>query len=64
MLYSWNPAAWGRPTFSLFSKFFGKYGKIMTDDTVATATLSRLLHHAHIVSGDSYRMEMGVVDFL
>lgn len=47
---------------------FSKWGEIMADDAVATATLDRLLHHAHIVSlkGDSYRMKdrmkLGVVD--
>ncbi len=52
------------------NKTFGKWGEIMADDAVATATLDRLLHHVHIVSlqGDSYRMKdrmkLGVVDFL
>lgn len=51
------------------NKPFGKWGEIMADDAVATATLDRLLHHAHILSlkGDSYRMKdrlkIGVVDF-
>lgn len=51
------------------NKPFGKWGEIMTDDAVATATLDRLLHHAHVISlkGDSYRMKnrmkIGVVDF-
>jgi DNA replication protein DnaC len=51
------------------NKPFGKWGEIMADDAVATATLDRLLHHAHVVSlkGDSYRMKdrmkVGVVDF-
>ncbi len=51
------------------NKVFGKWGEIMTDDAVATATLDRLLHHAHVISlkGDSYRMKdrmkIGVVDF-
>jgi DNA replication protein DnaC len=41
----------------------------MSDDAVATATLDRLLHHAHVLSleGDSYwmkdRLKIGVVDF-
>ncbi len=41
----------------------------LNDDAVATATLDRLLHHAHIISlkGDSYRMKdrmkIRVVDF-
>jgi DNA replication protein DnaC len=40
----------------------------MSDDAIATATLDRLLHHAHVTSlkGDSYRMKdhikLGVVD--
>jgi DNA replication protein DnaC len=48
---------------------FGKWGEIMADDAVATATLDRLLHHSHVISlkGDSYRMKdrmkIGVVDF-
>lgn len=51
------------------NKPFGKWGEIMTDDAVATATLDRLLHHAHILSlkGDSYRMKdrlkIGAVGF-
>jgi DNA replication protein DnaC len=51
------------------NKTFGKWGEIMSDDAVATATLDRLLHHAHVVSlqGESYRMKdrlrIGVVDF-
>jgi DNA replication protein DnaC len=51
------------------NKSFSKWGEIMSDDAVATATLDRLLHHAHVVSlkGDSYRMKdrlkLGVVDF-
>ncbi len=50
------------------NKLFGRWGEIMADDAVATATLDRLLHHAHGVSlkGDSYRMKdrlkLGVVD--
>ena len=51
------------------NKPFGKWGEIMADDAVATATLDRLLHHSHVISlkGDSYRMKdrmkIGVVDF-
>jgi len=51
------------------NKPFGKWGEIMADDAVATATLDRLLHHAHVISlkGNSYRMKdrmkVGVVDF-
>ena len=50
------------------NKPFGKWGEIMADDAVATATLDRLVHHAHVLSlkGDSYRMKerlrLGVVD--
>lgn len=52
------------------NKPFGKWSEIMSDDAIATATLDRLLHHAHVVSlkGDSYRMKdrlkIGVVDSL
>ncbi|WP_083771440.1 IS21-like element helper ATPase IstB [Sediminispirochaeta smaragdinae] len=51
------------------NKTFGKWGEIMADDAVATATLDRLLHHSHVVSlkGDSYRMKdrmkIGAVGF-
>jgi DNA replication protein DnaC len=51
------------------NKPFSKWGEMMSDDAVATATLDRLLHHAHVVSlkGDSYRMKdrlkVGVIDF-
>lgn len=50
------------------NKPFGKWGEVMSDDAVATATLDRLLHHAHVLSlsGESYRMKdrikLGVVD--
>jgi DNA replication protein DnaC len=46
----------------------GKWGEIMADDAVATATFDRLLHHAHVPSlkGGSYcmkdRLKLGVVD--
>jgi DNA replication protein DnaC len=51
------------------NKPFGKWGEIMADDAVATATLDRLLHHSHVISlkGDSYRMKdrmkIGAVGF-
>lgn len=50
------------------NKPFGKWSEMMADEAIATATLDRLLHHAHILSlkGDSYRMKdrlkAGVVD--
>ena len=52
------------------NKSFSKWGEIMSDDAVATATLDRMLHHAHVIAlkGDSYRMKdklkIGVVDFM
>ena len=41
------------------NKTFGQWGEMMSDNAKATATLDRLLHHAHIFSltGDSYRMK-------
>lgn len=51
------------------NKSFGRWAEIMSDEAIASATLDRLLHHAHIYSlqGDSYRMKerlkAGVVDF-
>jgi len=51
------------------NKSFSKWGEMMSDDAVATATLDRLLHHSHVISlkGDSFRMKdrlkVGVVDF-
>jgi len=41
------------------NKPFGKWSEIMSDESIATATLDRLLHHAHGISlkGDSYRMK-------
>ncbi len=50
------------------NKPFVKWAEIMSDEAIATATLDRLLHHAHVISlkGDSYRMKdrlkAGVVD--
>jgi DNA replication protein DnaC len=51
------------------NKAFGRWSEIMSDEAVASATLDRLLHHAHILSlkGDSYRMKdrlkAGILDF-
>jgi len=51
------------------NKPFSRWGEMMSDDAIATATLDRLLHHAHIISlkGDSYRMKerlkVGRIDF-
>jgi len=50
------------------NKQFSTWGEMMSDDAIATATLDRLLHHAHIISlkGNSYRMKdrvkVGAVD--
>lgn len=50
------------------NKAFGHWAEILNDEAIATATLDRLLHHAHVFSlkGDSYRMKdrmkIGVVD--
>jgi DNA replication protein DnaC len=51
------------------NKAFAGWGEMMSDDAIATATLDRLLHHAHIISlkGNSYRMKdrlkVGAVEF-
>ena len=41
------------------NKAFAHWGEVMSDDAIATATLDRLLHHAHVISlkGESYRMK-------
>ncbi len=50
------------------NKAFGRWAEILGDEAIATATIDRLLHHAHVFSlkGDSYRMKdrlkVGVVD--
>lgn len=50
------------------NKTFSVWGELMNDNAKATATLDRLLHHAHVLSlkGDSYRMKdklkVGVID--
>ncbi len=50
------------------NKTFGAWAETMRDEAIASATLDRLLHHAHalILKGDSYRMKdrirNGVVD--
>lgn len=57
------------PLILTTNKPFGKWGELMGDDAIATATLDRLLHHCHIISlkGDSYRMKdrlkVGMVNF-
>lgn len=56
------------PILITTNKSFGSWSEMMADEAIATATLDRLLHHAHILSlkGDSYRMKdrlkTGVVD--
>ena len=56
------------PILITTNKSFGKWAEMMADEAIATATLDRLLHHAHILNlkGDSYRMKdrikIGVVD--
>lgn len=50
------------------NKAFGAWAETMKDEAIASATLDRLLHHAHalVLKGDSYRMKdrirNGVVD--
>jgi DNA replication protein DnaC len=50
------------------NKSFGAWAETMRDESIASATLDRLLHHAHalVLKGDSYRMKDrirgGVVD--
>ena len=50
------------------NKPFGRWAEILDDEAIATATIDRLLHHAHVLSlkGDSYRMKdrlkIGIVD--
>ncbi len=50
------------------NKSFGRWAEILDDEAIATATIDRLLHHAHVLSlkGDSYRMKdrlkIGIVD--
>ena len=50
------------------NKSFGRRAEVLNDEAIATATLDRLLHHAHVYSlkGDSYRMKdrmkIGVID--
>jgi DNA replication protein DnaC len=50
------------------NRSFGGWAEILSDEAIATATLDRLLHHAHVFSlkGGSYRMKdrmkIGVVD--
>jgi len=49
------------------NKSFGQWGELMGDNAIATATLDRLLHHAHVIvlKGESYRlknrMKLGLV---
>lgn len=50
------------------NKPFARWAEMLGDEAIATATIDRLLHHAHVYSlkGDSYRMKdrlkIGVVD--
>ena len=50
------------------NKAFGLWSEILSDEAIATATIDRLLHHAHVFSlkGNSYRMKdrlrIGIVD--
>jgi protein tyrosine/serine phosphatase len=53
----------------LLHKSFSISGELMSDDTIATASSDRLLHHCHVISlkGDSFRMKdrikVGVAGF-
>lgn len=41
------------------NKHFSEWGELMSDTVIATATLDRLLHHAHVVNirGETYRLK-------
>ena len=41
------------------NKAFGHWAEVLAEEAIATATIDRLLHHAHVFSlkGDSYRMK-------
>lgn len=41
------------------NKFFSNWGELMSDTIIATATLDRLLHRAHVINirGDTYRLK-------
>ena len=41
------------------NKHFNEWGEVISDTTMATAALDRLLHHAHVMNirGDSYRLK-------
>lgn len=41
------------------NRAFGTWGELIGDDALATATLDRIVHHAHIITlkGNSYRMK-------
>jgi DNA replication protein DnaC len=41
------------------NKFFSDWGELLNDTVIATATLDRLLHHAHVINirGDTYRLK-------
>lgn len=45
-------------SFITTNKPFGRWTEILDDGAIATATIDRLLHHAHVLSlnGESYRM--------
>ena len=57
------------PIILTTNKSFSAWGEIFSEDAIASATLDRLLHHAHVLSlkGDSYRMKermkVGLCDF-
>jgi len=40
------------------NKAFGRWGEVFGDDTVASAMIDRLVHHAEVINlkGDSYRL--------
>ena len=41
------------------NKHFSEWGELMSDTIIATATLDRLLHHAHVINirGETYRLK-------
>ena len=41
------------------NKQFNEWGKVISDTTMATTALDRLMHHVHVMNirGDSYRLK-------
>lgn len=59
LMFRLNSERYGHDSIILISnKYFSDWGKLLSDNILASALLYRLLHHAHVVNihGQMYRL--------